>query len=377
MNKKTLFKRTSLALYVAIAAGATANVHAVDFDVSGQISRLAIAADNGERTGTGFTENGNSPSRLRVIGEQEMDNGMTVGMRYELSWRENLSNNWDIDHGGANEGVSTDVRWTEGYVKGSFGKVSLGRGDGAANGITESDFSGNAFIGGGISSGYNVHGITMVDSDGNPIAKVKQAYSYFDALSRVSRLRYDSPAFGALTASVSADESDAYEGALSWSSTAPGGRFAAKMGYADSGSKGAQYYTASGVNSSYGDDKNNFETYGASAAYLHDSGLNLAVSYSKRDYDDRQDASNHFVGIGYRDGAHRFSVNMGQTKDLLNDGSKATAYGAAYAFAWTKSIELFASYHLLQGKDLNPSGAGAVDAEDVSALVMGTRIKFL
>lgn len=176
---------------------------------------------------------------------------------------------------------------------------------------------------------------------------------------------------------MSADENDAFEGALAWSSTAPGGRFAAKAGYADSGSKGAQYYTSSGINPTFGADKDSFETYGASAAYLHDSGLNLAVSYSKRDYDDRQDPSNHFVGIGYKDGAHSFSVNIGQTKDLLNDGSKATAYGAAYAFVLTKSIDLFASYHLLQGEDLDPNGAGAVDAEDLSALVVGTRIKFL
>lgn len=378
MNKKSNFKSASFGFCVAIAVGSSTSVQAIDFDISGQVSRLAIAADNGERSGTGFTENGNSPSRVRVIGEQKMDNGMTVGMRYEISWRRNLSNTWDIDHGNSNEGVSTDVRWTEGYVKTDYGKISLGRGDGAANGITEVDFSGNAFIGGGISSGNTVHGITLVDEQGNPITKVKNVYRYFDALSRVNRLRYDSPLLGALSVAVSADENDAYEGALSWSSTAPGGRFAAKMGYADSGTTGAEYYTASGINLNYEGDKESFETYGASAAYWHDSGFNIALSHSKRDYENRQDTSNYYIGLGYRDGAHRFSVNTGRTNDLYNEGSEGNAYGVAYAFAWTKSIEMFASYHLIKANDLRESAGGvSVDAEDLNAVAIGTRIKFL
>jgi len=378
MNYSRFIKNTPLVLSLGIAAGFSSGAQALDFNISGHVARNVIAADNGERSGTGFVENAGSPSRIRVVGERQMENGMSAGLRYELSFRRNMSNTWDIDHGNANEGVSTDVRWAEAYVETRYGGVSLGRGDGAANGSTEADFSGNAFIGGGVNSGNNVHGITLVDGEGNPIAKVRNVYGYYDALSRVNRLRYDSPSFGPFSFAASADENDAYEAALSWSSTAPGGKFAAKTGYADSGATGAEYYTSPGINPDYTDEKDSFETYGASAAYLHESGFNLALSYSAREYDTRQNTSNRFIGVGYRKGAHRLSVNMGRTDDLLNKGSQADAYGIAYAFAWNESVELYASYHLLEARDMrNLTTGGTTDAEDVNAIVMGTRIKFL
>lgn len=369
-----------------MGAGWVGSASAMDFEVSGQISTAIIAADNGKRSSVGFVENAASPSRLRITGEQMMDNGMTVGLRYEMGWRRNLSSDWDIDSGNANDGESFDVRWAEGYLITDFGKFSLGRGDGAANGVTEVDFSGTSFIGGGLALHAYLGGVSLVDKEGRAIRSLGGAYQYFDALSRVSRLRYDAPRFGALSASISVDEGSAYEGALAWASKAPGGQFAAKVGYADSGDRGAEYYcsedpacfASGGINLDYDDDKANFTTVGTSASYLLDNGLNFTVSYSDRDYDDRTNPSNYFFQLGYITGRHHWSASAGKTKNLANKGSEADALGASYVFKWSKSVELFGAYFHVQAKDLNnPYGPGLVDAKNVNGTFIGTRIKFL
>lgn len=385
-----------LSIAVATAMGASASVQAIDFKVSGQVDRAIIAADNGDESSVGFVDNSGSNTRFRFTGEQAMDNGWTLGFIQEDGISRNTSSSWDIRSGNTNDhGDSFDIRWADIYVKTPWGQLSLGQGDGAANATSEVDLSGTTYLGGGVDVVDYLGGISLVDDDGNRLARLGQAYSHFDALSRVNRLRYDTPSFGPLSAAVSADEGEAYEGALFWASDAPMGKFAAQAGYADSGNRGAGYYCTPNINAgesdddecfenggitpNYYNDRDEFDSYSASASYLMDSGFSVTGSWSRRNYDgSSEDPVNYFAQVGYQTGPHHVAVSWGRTKDLLNDGSKADAYGASYVFDWTNAVQVFASYHLVKAKDLdNLYGDGDVDADDVNALFMGARVKFL
>jgi predicted porin len=123
-------------------------VHAFEFKVSGQVNKAMVAADNGEDNDIGFVDNNGSNTRFRFTGSQDLDNGMEVGFNYEVALTNNLSTKFDINESDTGS-TFLDVRKTEVYFSGGLGKVSLGKGDGAANGTSEVDLSGTQSLGGG------------------------------------------------------------------------------------------------------------------------------------------------------------------------------------------------------------------------------------
>jgi len=108
-------------------------------------------------------------------------------------------------------------RKMEAYFQMDFGKITIGQGDGAANGTSEQDLSGTGVI---MYSGVSDTGgsIQFRDSDDNPISSLGATRSNFDGLSRNDRLRYDTPKFGGVGFSVSSANGDAYELAARYSS---------------------------------------------------------------------------------------------------------------------------------------------------------------
>ncbi len=376
MQKMTFKKVAPLSVAALAAMGFAASAHAVSFKVSGQVDRAIIAADNGARSDVGFVDNTGSNTRVRFVGTQTMANGWTVGVDNEDAFRRNKSASWDIRHGG-NGPQSVDIRQAKVWVQGPFGKLSLGQGDGAANSTTEVDLSGTAYLGGGIGTSFYMGGVTFVNSKTKQgITTVGSIYNHFDALSRVNRLRYDSPNFGPMKVAVSADENGAFEGALDFAASGTWGKAAAQFGYVNTGHyKGNSLYGAT----TYDPSRRHIMT--ASASYLANMGLNLTVSYSKEKYvsqPNKANPSNYFVAVGYRFGKNNFQVGYGETKDLLDAGSKAAAYNVSYVYDWTKSVQAYASYHLVDIKSLgNSSTYAGMSAKNVNAIFMGMRVKFM
>lgn len=374
MQRSVLTKVAPLSLAAIAAMGFATSAHAISFKVSGQVDRAIIGADNGARSGVGFVDNTGSNTRVRFVGTQAMGNGWTVGVDNEDAFRRNKSASWDIRHGG-NGPQSVDIRQAKVWVQGPFGKLSLGQGDGAANSTTEVDLSGTAYLGGGVGTSFYMGGVSIVNSATKQrITSVGSIYNHFDALSRLNRLRYDSPHFGPFKIAVSADESSAFEGALDFASAGTWGKAAAQFGFVNTG-----YYKGNSLYGSTTYDPSRRHIFTASASYLANMGLNLTVSYSKEDYVSQPttpNASNYFVAVGYRFGKNNFQVGYGQTKDLLDAGSKAGAFNVSYVYDWSKSVQAYASYHLVDVKNLGVNYAG-VSAKNVNAIFMGMRVKFM
>jgi len=108
-----------------------------------------------------------------------------------------------------------EVRYADVYLSGPFGKVGIGRGDGAANGTSESYGLLN-FLGG--AEAHLLFGGAGAD------------FSDIDGLSRQNRIRYDSPSFGGFKFAVSLDEQEENEVAASFDRKGGFGAIRARAG---------------------------------------------------------------------------------------------------------------------------------------------------
>ena len=347
-------------------------VHAFEFKVSGQVDKAMVAADNGEDSDIGFVDNNGSNTRFRFTGSQDLDNGMEVGFNYEVALTNNLSTNFDINESDTGS-TFLDVRKTEVFFSGGFGKVSFGKGDGAANGTSEVDLSGTQYLGGG-SAHYYASGISFLDEDGNVLGTIGgAAYNNFDALSRNNHVRYDTPSFGGVVLSASLDNGKAMETAARYSTEfGDGGAFEVAIDYIDTKDLNANINQAGQRTSSSG----RFEEYGGSASVLLPGGLNFTGMYKNRSSDEGgPDGESYFGGIGYTLDKHHGQVGWGRSNDLANEGSEGNSYQVAYVYDWRDDIELFSSYRRLTLDNVNV-GNSTVDAQDIDYIYIGTRFKF-
>lgn len=314
--------------------------------VSGQVSRAITYADNGVDEDVLFTDNTNSGTRFRLTGKTDVIPGITAGFNLETQYQDNASDQIGINDSDTSSAFRSRKR--ELYFKGGFGKISLGQGDGAANGTSEVDFSGTTIAD---YSGQDLYdGIDFVDSAGNSVVSNGRAFNNFDGLSRNDRIRYDSPKFGALGIAVSAG-TDKGEIAARYSQKLGGG---AKVGAA------IGYVT---------DDAANFQQLGVSASYLAANGFNITGAYGERDVEDSSlDPTNLYVKVGQKLGAHNLSVSYTLTDDQAAANVEAERVNLAYVYHIRKGIELFADYENAQ---LDLSGV-----EDKNLFTIGSRIKF-
>jgi len=348
LKKFGLLSTITICLVVLIVAP----VYAVSFKISGQINRAVEHVDNGVDSEWFHVDNDASSTRFRFVGSEEIGHGMTAGIVWESQFESNSSA--DIDVGQNSDGTSSFTeRKLEAYFSGTWGKATIGQGDGAANGTAEVDLSGTSVV---TYAGVNdmAGSVTFVDSSGAGITTIGSTRSQFDGLSRNDRLRYDSPKLGPVTLSTSVTNGDAWELAARAATEMEGlGKIAAAIGYVD------------------GQDRVPYEQFDGSVSFLHDTGVNLTLSYGSRDRDNRsEDATNYYVKLGYKQGKHAVSVEWGQTDDLEIDGDESSNYGAGYVFNLHKGIELYAGYRLYE---LDRPGDSP---EDISVFMAGTRVKF-
>lgn len=354
-SKSFIYSMASLAAMASVSGSLAADDDGkVTTSVSGQVNRAVLWADNGENTDVGHVDNDNSSTRFRFTGAADMSETTQAGIVWETEFESNASNNFDIDQ---NNDGSADFkeRKLEAFYKGNWGKLSIGQGDGAANGTSEMDLSGTSVV--SYSGIVDMAGGITFRSNGAPIGeglRVKDVFDNFDGLSRNDRLRYDTPALGPVGLAVSTTNGDAVELAARLASDWGDSKFEAALGYVNGG------------------DREDFDQIGASASFLHSSGFNVTVALGEQDLEagGRPDPQNAYVKLGYHGGAHRFSVDFGRTEDLAVEDDEADTIGASWVWRAFKSAEIYVAY---RHHELDRPG---VDVDDVDAIMAGTRIKF-
>jgi predicted porin len=350
MNKKLLASAIASALVVGVGA------QAADFKTSGQVSRAIVAPDDAEGDELQFVDNSISGSRFRFTGDQDIGNGMKAGFRLEMQLQ---SNRGSQSTGDTFKAVSdgSDFRYQDIYFSGSFGKISLGKGDGAANGATEHDLSGTYTI--AAANATDLYGSYVID---DTTTTVNNVYGNVDAYSRVNRLRYDSNNFNGLSFAASYGQQEVAELAVKFE----GGSDIQYVVQGYVGSKGKSLET----------ENDGDKTRGFSGSVLLANGLNVTATWSELDSDSDtdEDRENMWVKVGYKMGKHAFAVDYGQTEDSKDSDSAfesdADTTGLSYVFAPAKGVELYAGYREY-GYDQKADGG-----KDPKFYTVGSLVKF-
>jgi predicted porin len=330
-------------------------VQALEVKLSGQVNRAVMWADNGEDSSILNVDNDNSSTRFRLTGSEELNDFVTVGVVWENEFQSNDSSKVDVGQDDDGDSEFND-RKLEAYFVVPYGKISIGQGDGAANGTSEEDLSGTSVI---MYAGVNdtAGSINFRDDDDTPIATVGSTRSNFDGLSRNDRVRYDTPSFGGATLSASFTNGDAYELAARYAADFDGlGKITTAIGFANTNDRSDPEYTQ----------------IGGSISWLHTSGINLTVSSGTRDIDDTsRDPVNYYGKLGYKFDIHAIAIEYGMTEDLSQEDDESSNYGVAYVMKPWAGVEFYGTY---RAYSLDRDNTSNID--DIRQVMLGTRVKF-
>lgn len=339
--------------------------------IYGQVNRAFLAADDGDSSDIYFVDNGNSSSRIGLLGDAKVSDDITMGAKMEFEYKSNPSDKVNQDDKNP-DGSSFDDRWIDGqFTSKRFGKLYLGKGSTASDGTSEVDLSGTDVV--GYSSIADMAGGILFyddDTDSRSTTKAGDAFSNFDGLSRRNRVRYDSPQLWGFT--------------VGGSLLSNGGDLALK--YAAKWGEEWKFAAAAAYANPYATDRDTDSQYNGSASILHSSGFNLTVAGGYRDLESgvsnpdgskRHDDPTFFYGkLGYRAtwldvGETRFSIDYNYSKDLDqdNDDGKSVGFQAVQDLSnWGSELYLGYRWYSLD--------RDATDYKDINTLMTGVRVKF-
>jgi predicted porin len=356
MNKKALAVAISSALAVPMAA------HAVSFNISGQVNKAIVFADDGVGSDIFFGDNTASNSRVRFTGSEDMGNGITAGFRIEFATQVNSNFTQTIKRTGdvANYGTGNagfGFRKSEAYFSGNWGTLSLGQGPTSTDGMGDADLSNTWLVdqsgatgqGGSIAFRTEAAGVASAFTPGS-------VGTYYDGHSRRSRIRYDTPSFGPLTLSVDASINDMWGAKAYIYTSLGGGDLSMAIGYAS------------------GDNRFGRTDFGGSASFLFSQGTNITLGYQERDFAaaGRNTASHFYIKLGHRWGNNAVSISYAANEDNGANGTDADFIGLGFVHTIPKpKVELYAGYG-----NASLDNIGGVSFQDIDVFTLGTRIKF-
>jgi hypothetical protein len=358
-------------LAIGTSAFGQAATPAPTVQLYGQVSRALLNADDGINNKWFHVDNEASGTRFGITGTGTAMPGLRAGFRIEYDAQSNESQRvnfgtaavvgpqsnfpaHDEDVGGFAE------RHMDAWVEGAWGRVSIGQGDGAANGASESDLSGT-----GMANGIGVAdlGGGFAYRTGGPFATsfgptIGATINQQDFESRYDRLMYTTPVFGGFRAQVSHGQNantDIKEVAAFYGAKLGGfGDLAAAIGWSEQG----------------GAVKD--ETLGGSISLLTGFGLNLTASYTTRDNPviPARDSKFTYFKVGWKAGPHAIAVDYAIGDDFAAAGDEATMWGIGYVWNPIRWLELYAAYKI---HELDRTG---VSFEEVKIGTIGTRVRF-
>ncbi|MCL7943703.1 porin [Marinobacter sp. ATCH36] len=377
-------KKRKSALYIAVAGMVSAPAAGQNFEVQdlnvrfyGHINMAVMHAETGNGSEQYIVDNDYASSRVGgVISTNLEEIDLKVGAHIEYEYQHNPSNLVTPE----NRTIKGDFdeRHLNLFAEGGFGKVSVGQGHGAADDSTEMDLSGTkvasfpdlALVGGAL---------PFVDNSGDATTSptLFQTIRNQDFEARYDRLRYDTPAFGPVTFSVSQgykNEMDITEVAASYNKAIEGvGQLSSAIGYSTRDTGGPA-----------GDVVN----IGGSVSWLHNTGINMTVVYSNIENDSIRDSDFSMFKLGYKTGKHSFTIHRAQGDDFnpvvitpsaaagqpdtrfTVAGSEAIVFGAAYVYKPIKRLDIYTAYNNFS----LDSDVGNYD--DVNIAMVGSRFRF-
>ncbi len=329
----------------------------VSLEVSGQVNKMFLYADDGDQ-GRGFiADNDESSTRVRWVGKAKMDD-VTAGARVEVQFESNSSADITIDQDRAVGTNNFTERKLEIWFKhADLGQLSLGQGDTASNGVAEEDLSGTVLTGDSAAASLGESFAFVLDGTSTPSGTtVGDVLDNQDGLSRQDRIRYDTPSLAGFQLSTSFIDGDDWDVAARYGREFDGFEVAVAAAFWDTQS---------------------LEGYGGSGSVLAPFGTNLTLAYTveERDAAGSNETSFYYAKLGQQLdvtslGTTALAIDVAHTEDQDGVGNEGMTYGFG-AVQKIKSLSTEAYFGVRRFEaDL------AADVEAVDIVFAGARVKF-
>jgi predicted porin len=389
---KTILKTSvAAAALMAVAAPAMAQNltreagrDKVALKIYGQVNRMMMWGDDGNDSRLMSVDNAASSTRFGLTATAPVNADLTFGAQIETEFMSNASSSVSI---GSTAVTSTTLDNNQGQATFTervmevtvdhkrFGKISLGQGGVASDGIAEHNLSGATNVNGSLTVGFG-NSFRLFDSVTNTTqtTTLGQVAAYFDG-PRDDRVRYDTPKF--MNTWLSGSFSSGGPASATIRHDAKYGQFKVVGGVG--------YNNQSGLSTTIEDEVS------GSIAVLHDSGLNAFISAGTRNHKDtlggaaavsRHDADYIAGGIGYL--AKIFGVGptafAADYWSFNNINASTTSAGEWEADQWGIGVEqqfsdIGASAYLgYRNTDFSLPAPLSID--DVNVVVAGMRVVF-
>ena len=370
-----------VALGLAVAGQASADGHArviksskdqVSLKISGQISREMTYLDDGVNERIRHADSNYSSSRFRFHADAKVNADLKVSGLAEIALDDarNTVSNVAGSTNNSRSGNDLQTRIAEIQFKHSqFGKLSLGAGNAAANGVANTSLHGiYSALPGGMFLQTTTTEFTNSATNTQSGADIGKTLAELDFNSRTTRIRYDTPVLAGFQASVSHSDSQQLEYALRYSGKAFDTRIKASVGMAQNTST---FTNSANISAS--------EMYGAYIAAIHSSGLGATFGCgyfnSNTSENEKDPAGCHVQGHFQRKfnelGKTSLVLEYEQKDDVAARGDIAKGYGVTLHQAIDNAaLEIWAKYASFE---LDRDGT---DFNDMDAFTVGTRIKF-
>ncbi len=381
-----IFKRRALYMAVASALAVPATANAVEVSVSGHVNRAILFADDGFDSDVMQSDNAQSVSRFRITGSSELGvAGMRVGVNLETAWASNTTSNVTIKGRNGNatgNDVSFDIQHSNLWFSGGWGTLTLGHAATAYDGIADASQAGPVFLA-GTTNGATMGSSITFKRTGNATfnlgdgrgTTVGNAYESF-AGGCQGILRYDTPALGPLTASVSVSDNESWQAGVVLDTSFAGTNIVLGGGYEDL-ENDVEDSGAIGIS----------ERWGVNLGVAFPQGSNFTVAYSGGGFRNgngnngadtlQSEGRTLYLQLGHQWGHNALAVEYGQAD---SDGQvaagtvdhEATVWGIGFTHALSgPRVQLFAGYRNVDLEVQNVTGI-----EDVDLFQMGARVRF-
>ena len=328
MERKLIAAAVSSALALPMAA------QAVEFSVSGHVNRAIISVDgNGNDGDLRHVDANASESRVRFVGSEALDSGMTVGVNLEVAFGSDVhSYNGPVSPDGATAANDLRVRHKNVYIMTEGGKITLGQTQSTSDNVPYANMGGPSWLAGvsnwcAFSSGGYMGGSPGCQSNSQ---------------GRLDVLRYDTPSFGPVSIAASMGEGDYWDAMVKVAGSAGDTGYDLRFGYVGD------------------NDANNDDILTMSGSVGFAQGTAVTAAWGKND---NIDADYQYLAVDQTYGEGSIGAYYGRGEIGGVDGSRwgvgvgHNVGGGATAYAGFRNIE----------KD---------GSDDVTLVLIGMRVTF-
>ncbi len=362
----------ALAMTASVASAQTADTLStgqpkVKLTLYGQVNKAMLFVGDGKTSRSMIVDNAAGSTRLGFTADAPVNADFSFGAQLEVEQSSNNSGIVTLQGNGDNNRANTTFTERVAEITMThkrFGKVSLGQGSVATDGIVESDLSNTAISGNYADSATIGTAILFYNSTTRTTSGSPTVGDVINSLNGNldDRIRYDTPTIAGFTASAAFVSGGAADAALRYATKLGDFELAAALGY----------YNLSGLSTTTED------RVVGSASVLHASGLNATISAGTQNHKgtNRDDGSSLYGKVGYIAkvfgvGSTNFGVDYGVYDDYGQNGDTAKTYSLGVV----QQFDDIGSQIYLLGKIYELDRIGA-SYDDVKLVMTGVRVAF-